>query len=447
MRNKCAIAGLSLFPVSQPGAVWNRATLIRLAFCVCLCFPGCSADRQKQPPRMENAAAVPVVVVPVLQKTVPLYAEFAAKAAARDTVELRARVESFLEEILFEEGRMVKQGQLLFTLDNRKYEADLQSAKAELAKAHAGLRMAQENVIVEAARAKVDQAKAQKSKADTDVSRLQPLAREKAVPQRDLDDALVQQEVAISNLTASQANYETVVLNLKVSVEQARAAVSAAEASVKNAELNLSYCAIRAPISGLIGQRMVSRGNLVGRGEPTLLATISALDPIRISFALSEMEYLQLVRRMAESAQIPRSVELILADGTTFAHKGKVTIEDRAVDEKTGTLTIIAEFPNPEGLLRPGQFGRLRGVIDTIENAILIPQRSVMEEQSSRMAYIVGPDNKVAFRSLTLGERVENWFVVKEGVHPGERVMIEGLQKVRPGMLVAPAMKSPETEK
>jgi len=226
-----------------------------------------------------------------------------------------------------------------------------------------------------------------------------------------------------------------------VSTDQAEAAVLAAEASVKNAELNLSYCTITAPMQGLIGQRMVSVGNLVGRGEPTLLAVLSALDPLRVSFGLSEAEYLRLIKRMGKSASNPVPLDLILADGALYPHKGKVTIASRAVDEKTGTLTLVAEFRNPEGMIRPGQFARVRGAIDMVENAILIPQVAVMEEQSARTAYVVESDNKVALRTLVLGDRYENLVIVTEGLKPGERVITEGMQKVRAGMVVTPTEK------
>jgi membrane fusion protein (multidrug efflux system) len=200
-------------------------------------------------------------------------------------------------------------------------------------------------------------------------------------------------------------------------------------------------------MDGLIGQRLVSPGNLVGRGEPTLLATISTLDPLRVSFSLSEAEYLKLAERMASAAQRPLALDLILADGSVFRHKGRAVIAERAVDEKTGTLTIIAEFANPERLIRPGQFGRVRGAIDTVQNAVLIPQQAVMEEQSSRTVYVVGADNQVALRTVVLGERYENLVIVKEGVKPGERVIVEGLQKVRSGMVVSPAEKPLSAEK
>ena len=419
-------------------SAWHPAIAAILLAVASLACASCGGGKEQE---KKAAAPTSVIVTAAVQKTVPIITEFTARADARDTVELRARVEAFLDGIHFEEGRVVKKGQVLFTLDKRKYEADLESAKAQLAKAKADLELARDKVTVDVAQAKVDQAKAQLGKADLDVNRLTPLAKEKAVPQQDLDDALVAQEVAQSDLKASRASYENVVLNQKVSTDQAEAAVLAAEASVKNAELNLSYCTITAPMQGLIGQRMVSVGNLVGRGEPTLLAVLSALDPLRVSFGLSEAEYLRLIKRMGKSASNPVPLDLILADGALYPHKGKVTIASRAVDEKTGTLTLVAEFRNPEGMIRPGQFARVRGAIDMVENAILIPQLAVMEEQSARTAYVVESDNKVALRTLVLGDRYENLVIVTEGLKPGERVITEGMQKVRAGMVVTPTEK------
>jgi membrane fusion protein (multidrug efflux system) len=346
----------------------------------------------------------------------------------------------------FQEGRAVTKGQLLFTLDKRKYEAELQTAKAQLAKARADLQFAQEKVTIERAHADLEQAKAQLGKADLDVDRLTPLAKENAVPQQDLDNALIQQKVARANVDASKANYDNVVLNQKTSVDQATAAVLAGEAAVKNAELDLSYCTITAPLDGLIGQRLVSPGNLVGRGEPTLLATISTLDPLRVSFAISEAEYLKLAQRMGNAANKPVPLDLLLADGSVFAHKGKAVIAERAVDEKTGTLTIVAEFPNPERLVRPGQFGRVRGAIETVKDAVIIPQVAVMEEQSSKTVYVV-ENGKVAIRIVVLAERYGDFVIVKDGVKPGEQVIIEGLQKVKPGLSVIPTEKPLAAEK
>jgi membrane fusion protein, multidrug efflux system len=444
MKTKTLFAGSSRQLAPWIRQNWRIGRAAGLLLLTVLVISNCGGSAK------ENAAApapVPAVVASVIQKTVPIYAEFTARADAKDTVELRARVEAFLEGIHFEEGRPVKKGQLLFTLDKRKYEAELQAAKAQLAKAQSDLEFAKDKATVEVAQAKVDQAKAQLGKADLDVNRLAPLAKEKAVPQQDLDDALVAQEVSRSNVAASKADYENVVLNQKVSIDRATAAVSAGESGVKQAELDLSYCTITAPMDGLIGQRLVSVGNLVGRGEPTLLATMSALDPLRVSFALSEAEYLMLARRMGESARKPVPIDLILADGTMHPHKGKVTLANRAVDEKTGTLTVVAEFPNPERIIRPGQFGKVRGAISTAENAMLIPQVAIMEQQSAKTVFVVDGENKVALRTVTLGDRFENLIIVKQGVKPGERVIAEGLQRVRPGMTVAPAEKPIAAEK
>jgi membrane fusion protein, multidrug efflux system len=434
---------------STPSVMLSRrmARSVSVLLMSALVLSSCGSESKEQKEKAAAPPPVPVVVTPVIQKTVPIFTEFTAQADAKDTVELRARVESFLEGIHFEEGRPVKKGQLLFTLDKRKYEAEVQSAKAQVAKAQADLEFAKENVVVETAKARLDSAKAQLGKADLDVNRLSPLAKEKAVPQQDLDNALVAQQVARANLDASQANYDTTVLTQKVTVDQATAAVSAAEASLKNAELNLSYCTITAPMDGLIGQRLVSPGNLVGRGEPTLLATISALDPLRVSFAVSEAEYLGIRKRMGNSVRKPVPIELLLADGTVHPHKGKVTIAERAVDQKTGTLTIVAEFPNPEKIIRPGQFGKVRGAIDTAESATLIPQQAVMEEQSAKTVYVLDAGNKVGVRTVSLGDRVENLVIVRQGVKPGERVITDGMQKVRPGMVVAPTEKSLAAEK
>jgi membrane fusion protein (multidrug efflux system) len=426
----------------------RRAAISSFLLIMSLVLASCGGSKEQQDKAGAGAAAaVPVIVTSVIQQTVPIITEFAARAEARDTVELRARVEAFLDGIHFQEGRPVKKGQLLFTLDKRKYEAEVQNAKAQLAKAKADLQFAQEKVTVESARANLEQAKAELGKADLDVSRFTPLAKENAVPQQDLDNALIQQQVAKANVDSAKANYETVVLNQKVTIDQAMAAVMAGNAAVDNAQLDLSYCTITAPMDGLIGQRLVSPGNLVGRGEPTLLATISTLDPLRVSFAISEAEYLKIAARMGSAANRPVPLDLILADGSVFPHKGKAVIAERAVDEKTGTLTLVAEFPNPERLIRPGQFGRVRGAIDTARDAVLMPQQAVMEEQSSKTVYVVDAGNKVALRTVVLGERYENLVIVKEGVRPGERVIIDGMQKVRPGVIVAPAEKPQTAEK
>ncbi len=352
-----------------------------------------ACDREKQADKAKQAAAAPlpaVVVAEVVRKTVPIYSEFVAQTDARETVEIRARVQAFLEAQHFTEGTIVKKNQLLFTLDKREYQAKLLQAKAELEIALARL-----------------------GKAETDERRLKPLAERRAVPQQDYDNAA-------ANLLA------------------ARASVSAARANVVAAELDLSYTTIRSPIAGLIGKRLVAPGNLVGKGEATLLDTVSSIDPIRVNATISEAEYLRFFARRKEQDPGSRSLELILADGSIYPYKGKLVIIDRAVDQKTGTLNIAAEFPNPEGQLRPGQFGRVRAVAEVARDAILVPKRAVQEIQGMKAVLVVGADDMVALRTIQPGETVGDLLIVREGLEPGERVIVDGIQKARPGSKVQP---------
>lgn len=361
---------------------------------VCLAFSLAACDRAKEADKAKPAAAAApppaVLVAEVVRKTVPIYNEFVAQTDARETVEIRARVQAFLEAQHFTEGTIVKKNQLLFTLDKREFQAKLQQAKAELEIALARL-----------------------GKAETDERRLKPLAERRAVPQQDYDNAA-------ANLLAAQAN------------------VSAARANVVAAELDLGYTTIRSPIAGLIGKRLVAPGNLVGKGEATLLDTVSSIDPIRVNATVSEAEYLRFFAHRKDQDMGSRSLELILADGSVYPHKGKVVIVDRAVDQKTGTLNFAAEFPNPEGRLRPGQFGRVRGVGEMVKDAILVPKRAVQEVQGMKAVLVVGADDMVALRTIQPGETVGDLLVVREGLKPGEQVIVDGMQKARPGSKVKP---------
>ena len=352
------------------------------------CGGGKDGDKAKQ---AAMAAPPPTVIVAeVVQKTVPIYSEFVAQTDARETVEIRARVQAFLEAQHFTEGTIVKKDQLLLTLDRREFEAKLAQAKAELEIAMARL-----------------------GKAETDERRLKPLAERRAVPQQDYDNAA-------ANLLAAKAN------------------VSAARANVVSAELDLSYTTIRAPITGLIGKRLVAPGNLVGKGEATLLDTVSSIDPIRVNATISEAEYLRFFAQAKEQGKSSAPLELILGDGSIHPYPGKLVIVDRAVDEKTGTLTFSAEFPNADGRLRPGQFGRIRAVVETAKDALLVPKRAVQEIQGMQTVLVVGADNLVALRTIQPGETVGDLLIVREGLKPGELVIVDGIQKARPGSKVNP---------
>jgi membrane fusion protein (multidrug efflux system) len=418
-------------------------TVVFLAAAAIL-LAGCGGEKKEESKGAAGPAgpAVAVVVAPVVQKTVPIYSELTARTDASDSVEIRARVKAFLQSQGYTEGTMVKKGQSLFTLDNREYAAQLLQAKAQLAKAEADLAQAQEKSVVETAQANLNVALAQLNKTDTDVRRLKPLAEQQAVPQQDYDNAAAAQQAARADVEARKASLNTAMVNQKASIQQGQAAVAAAKASIAQAELNMEFCNITSPIDGLAGTRLVAPGNLVGQGEATLLTTVSNINPMRIYVSISETDYLKYFKMRAQG-QRPGAAELdlILADGSVFPHKGRVIIADRAVDVKTGTLSLVAEFPNPNALLRPGQFGRVRLAAEVAENALLVPQKAVTEMQSARVVYVVGSDNKVQLRSVTLGDRVGEDFIVTEGIKAGEKIVVEGVAKVRPGALVAPAEK------
>ncbi len=372
----------------------SRLRLVAALGVVGLVITLAGCDRAKEDDKAKQAVAAPpppaVVVAEVVQKSVPIYGEFVAQTDARETVEIRARVQAFLAAQHFTEGTIVRKNQLLFTLDKREFEAKLQQAKAELEIAMARL-----------------------GKAETDERRLKPLAERKAVPQQDYDNAA-------ANLLSAQAN------------------VSAARAQVVAAELDLSYTNIRSPITGLIGKRLVAPGNLVGKSDATLLTTVSTIDPIRVNATISEAEYLRFFARRREGGSEAQSMELILADGSVFPSKGKLVIVDRAVDAKTGTLEFFTEFANPDGQLRPGQFGRIRAVVETARDAIVVPKRAVQEIQGMQTVLVVGADNMVALRTIQPGETVGDLLIVRQGLKPGERVIVDGIQKARPGSKVNP---------
>lgn len=346
------------------------------------------------------APAPPPPVVEVMQMVAtnaPASAEIIGQLDSPQNVEIRARVEAFVDKMLFTEGTEVKEGDPLFKLDDKPYQERLAAANGMLAEAKAAL-----------------------NKYEKDVARLTPLAQKRAVPQQDLDNALA-------------------------SVDVGKATVLSAEARVQNATLDVGYCDVRAPISGLIGAKQVSIGDLVGKGQPTLLATMSTLDPIWFYCAISEVDYLKAeseARRTGKRvAELP--LTLLLADGTEHPEKGKLVFLDRAVDVKTGTLRLRAEFPNSAKLLRPGMFARLKADMGVRPNCILVPERAIAELQGKNFVWLVGSDNKATQRSVKIGDAVGGNVLILEGLKAGDRIVVEGLQKVREGAPVK-AMTSAE---
>jgi len=431
----------------------EKRTLRRMAIPACLAavavFLASCGGEKKEIHAASGPPTVSVVVAPVVQRSVPILTELTARTDATDSVDIRARVKAFLKTQNYAEGTVVKAGQVLFTLDQREYDAQLTQAKAQLAKAQADLAQAQDRTVVDTAEANLNIALAQLNKTDQDVKRLKPLAEQRAVPQQDYDNALAAQQGARADVEGKKASLNTSKVNQTAAIQQAKAAVEGANASIRQAELNVEYCTITTPISGIAGTRQVAPGNLVGNGDATLLTTVSNVNPMRVYVSISESDYLMYQRLRAEGKMKGRGgdLDLILSDASVFPEKGHIIIADRAVDVKTGTLSLVAEFANPNSVLRPGQFGRVRLAATVAENALLVPQKAVTEIQSTKVVYVVGDDNKVALRSVTLGDRVGQDYIITEGVKAGDRIVIEGLQKTRPGATVNPTEQPISSEK
>jgi len=355
------------------------------------------------------AAAVPEVeVVQVTQKDVPVYREWIGTLDGLNNADVRAEVAGYLLEQGYQEGVFVKKGQLLFQIDPRPFQAALNQAEGQLAQAKASLANAE----------------AVEVRTRLDVDRYTPLAREKAVTQQDLDNAIQ------NNLAA------------KATVETAKAQIQTYEAAVENATINLGFTRLVAPIDGIAGQAQLQVGALVG---PTSgpVTSVSTVDPIKVYFTVGEPQYLDWRRRFpTETSRLAADrslqLELILADGSTYAHKGRFYFADRQVNEGTGAIRIAALFPNPGNILRPGGYGRVRAVIRVEHDGLLVPQRAVSELQGSYQVAVVDAQNKVSIRPVKVGDRIDNDWIITEGLNRGETVVAEGVQKVRGGLLVKP---------
>lgn len=387
-------------------------------------------------------AQVPTVVVAqIVQQTVPIYSEFVGQTKATQTVEIRARVQGTLEKVNFTEGAPVRKGQVLFEIQKSEYEANLLSAKAALAKAEADLFQARQRTDVIEAESVLAQAQTRLSLAQSDLDRYTPLAKQNAVTQVDLDAARAKRDSATAEVTASKANLTNQTAAVKYTIVKAEAAVASAKADVSQAVLSLSYCTIHSPIAGTIGLQQVNAGNLVGKNDATLLTTVSASNPFYVDFNISESLLLHLTK--ANTGKRPSvAFQLVLSDNSVYEHDGRFSVVDRTVDPRTGTILVRATFPNDAGRLRPGQFARVRAVTEERVDAILVPQVAVQELQSAKYVLVVGSDNKVSQRTVKIGDRSEDSYIVLEGLQAGERVVTEGIQKVRPGMLVTPTGKA-----
>lgn len=381
---------------------------------------------------------LPVSVVTVQPENTPIYHDYAAQTFARDMVEMRGRVEGNVEKRLFKVGSDVRAGDVLYVLDLRPYQAAVDKARGDMRQSEASEEFARHQVALLQAEADLAQARANLVKAQQDVKRLQPLVKEDAAPQQDLDNAVAALQANEANVKAREANVQQIRLSTKAQLGTSQAQVSSTKALVRTAELNLEYATIRAPISGRIGDSLVQIGGLVSPNSPQPLTTIVPLDPIWVRFKVSEAEYFEYRERGALNGKSQLPLELVLADGSVHPSKGRIENTVNQVDPKTGTLELQATFPNPQRNILPGQFGRVRVSIRDRQNALLVPQRAVTELQGLQSVLTVGPENKVQARGVSTGERVGDRWVILQGIKPGDRVIVEGGQKARPGAVVKP---------
>jgi membrane fusion protein (multidrug efflux system) len=360
-----------------------------------------------------------VEVAQVETRDVPIVKEWVGSLDGRVNAEIRGQVTGYLLRQDYREGAFVRKGDLLFEIDPRPFEAALNQAKANLAQAHGSLLEA---------RGTLAQSEARLGKADLDVKRYTPLVKTRAISQEDMDNA-----------TQSQLEAKAAVETAKAAIEAANAAIEAAKAAVDDAELRLGFTRITSPVDGISGLATVQIGNLV---SPTsgVLTMVSTVDPIKAYFTVSEQEYLSAHRPAAagSAGMWSKGLELVLADGTIYPRKGTIFMEDRQVDVGTGTLRMAALFPNPGNILRPGQYCRVRAVTGTNANAVVVPERAVGELQGGWQVAVVGEGNKVTMRNVHMGAHLGDLWVVEDGVKPGERVIVEGLLKVRSGVVVNP---------
>lgn len=358
---------------------------------------GCQQKEQAGPP------PVPVVeVVKVVQQDVPVYSEWIGVLDGSVNAVIRPQVTGYLIRQNYVEGDIVKKGQVLFEIDPRTFQAEVKQAQAALEQARGDL-AAQE---------------ASAATARADLARIRPLAAKNAVSKKDLDDAIGRDLVT------------------KAAVMTAKAGIAVAQANLEKAQLELGFTKITSPVDGVAGIAKAQLGNLVSPNMQEELTSVSTLDPIKAYINVSEQEYLNAKGSESRAADAP--LQLVLADGSVYPHQGKMALADRQVDPATGTLKVGTLFANPDNLLRPGMYGKVRAVLQIKTGARLVPQRAVTEMQGKYLVAVVNADNTIDIRPVTVAERVDAGWVIEKGLEPGESVVAEGTQKVRPGMSVTP---------
>jgi len=368
-----------------------------------------------------------------VRQDVPVYSQWIGTTVGFIDAEIHSKVTGYLMAQDYQEGSLVKTGDLLFEVDPRPFQAVVDQAAAQLNVANAGLTQAKADV--DAAKAEIDRAEAAQLKTQLDVKRYTPLATDGTVSQQELDDAVQSNLANLASVASAKGKYD----HSKAAVTAAEAQIGVARSSLQAAELNLEFTKVKSPVTGIAGIRAANIGDLVGTDQRTLLTTVSQIDPILVQFPISEQEYLKLRDFfLAKDSPLQSSLELILSDGSIYPIKGKIDILGREVEASTGTMRIRAIFSNPGNVLRPGEYSRIRAATSVQKGALLVPQRAVRELQGEFELALVGPDNRITFRTVKAGDRVGSYWVIDQGLNPTDRVVIEGLQDIKTGQTVDP---------
>lgn len=380
----------------------------------------------------EAASAPEVEVASVEQKDIPVYREWVGTLDGLVNAAIRAQVTGYLLTQNYSEGSFVRKGQLLFEIDPRPLQAAVDQAKGQLAQANGQL--AQAHAQYQQSEAQLASAEANQRKAQFDEDRYTPLAKQHAVTQQDLDNAVQNNISAKAQIKVATAQ----VAAAKAQIEAASAAVEGAKATLEAANINLGFTKLYSPIDGIAGDAQIQIGNLV---NPTTNAVtiVSTVDPIKVTFAISEQEYLRLTKERKPSDPVP-PLELVLADGSAYPQEGKFAFTGRQVNQSTGAIQVTGLFPNPGNILRPGQYGKVRVAVETLRDALLVPQQAVSELQGSYQVAAVDQNDTVSIKPISVGEQIGSSWVVHDGLKAGERVIVQGIQKVSPGMHVKPKL-------
>jgi RND family efflux transporter MFP subunit len=393
-----------------------------MAFQLTSCGRTSAGAAEPTPPEVE--------VVAVEQKDIPIYREWIGTLDGLVNAAIRSQVTGYLLTQDYPEGSFVRKGQLLFQIDPRPLQAAADQAKGQLAQANGQLALAQAQY--QQSEAQLASAQANQRKAQFDENRYIPLAKEHAVTQQDLDNAVQSNDSAKAQVKMATAQIEAA----KAQIEAASAAVEAAKASLEAANVNLGFTKLYSPIDGIAGNAQIQIGNLVNPAA-NAVTTVSTVDPIKVTFAVSEQEYLRLSKQYKPTDPTP-PLELILADGTVYPHPGKYAFAGRQVNQSTGAIEATGLFPNPGNILRPGQYGKVRVAVETLRGALLVPLQAVSELQGSYEVAALDGNDAVSIKTIHVGDQVGAWWVVSDGLNPGERVIVDGIQKVGPGMHVKP---------